>query len=203
MRIKTPLFYIQVDIIIIIFLFFVLIFKSVRDVFSSYLICYLFIVFHEASHVFVASILGEVIDTFYIRLCGVSVSFKKERFTTKTKDKKEKKYLIKQILIYVAGPISNMSLALIFNKIKLVFEINMFLGILNLIPIFPLDGYNILKNILIMRFSNNIVNKILKIINLFLLIIMSFLAIILLIFDLNPCFMFFIIYVIILTSFKA
>lgn len=203
MRIKTPLFYIQVDIIIIIFTFFVIFFKSVRDVLSSYMVCYLFILFHEASHVFVASLFGEVIDTFYIRLCGVSVAFKKERFTTKTKYKKEKMFLIKQILIYAAGPISNIVLALIFNNIKMVYDINMFLGILNLIPIIPLDGYNILKNTLLIMFSNSIVNKILKITNSCLLIIMLFLAIVLLFYTLNPCLLFFIIYVIILTSSKA
>ena len=33
----------------------------------------------------------------------------------------------------------------------MVFEINIFLAIVNLLPIYPLDGYNILKNILLLK----------------------------------------------------
>lgn len=203
MRIKTPLFYIHIDIMLIIFVFFSIFIKSIRDVFSSYIICYLFIVFHEASHIFVAAFFGKEIDTFYMRLCGVSVEFVKERFTINNKFKNSKIYLIKELMIYVAGPVSNIVLALIFHKIKMIYEINIFLGILNLIPIFPLDGYNLIKNILFIHFCDIKVIKVLNIINRCSKIIMLIIGIIILIYKCNPCLLFFLIYVIILDSSKV
>lgn len=89
---------------------------------------------------FVGAIFGFDIDQIKLSLSGVNVKFNKNITT---------EFNIKNILIYVAGPLSNYILALIFRKNELIFSTNIFLGTLNLLPIYPLDGYNILKIILL------------------------------------------------------
>ena len=129
---------------------------------SSFYMCYLFILFHELSHVFVGSIFGKKINELKLSISGVSVSFCKEKFSTKVE--KGKFCALKNILIYFAGPFSNLVLATIFHKINMIFEINIFLGIINLMPIYPLDGYHILDNILIVIKNISIKRAILSII---------------------------------------
>jgi len=57
---------------------------------------------------------------------------------------------IKKIIILLSGPISNFCISLFFYKFNTyfsekIFLINIFLGIFNLLPIYPLDGENILN----------------------------------------------------------
>lgn len=108
-----------------------------------YYICYLFILFHEMSHVFVGTLLGSEVEKIKLSMCGVSAKFKTKRYVSRPE-----KNSLYEVLIYLAGPVSNFIFALIFRNIKIVSEINIFLGLVNLIPIYPLDGFNILKNIL-------------------------------------------------------
>ena len=111
---------------------------------TSYFVCYLFIAFHELSHIIFASFFGYKIIRVKLSIAGVCVSFKENNNIT----------LFKKIIIYIAGPLSNICLAIIFYNVRFVCEINIFLAILNLMPIYPLDGYNILKSIL--EFTENI-----------------------------------------------
>lgn len=74
-------------------------------------------------------------------------------------DKMEKVSSIKQIIIYMMGPLSaliNLPWIIILFKVGIINEINYeklmivntLMALLNLMPIFPLDGYMILKGIL-------------------------------------------------------
>lgn len=67
------------------------------------------------------------------------------------------KNTINKIITYLAGPICNLALALIFYllnfKIEFV-ETNLILGILNLLPIMPLDGGRVLKEIIKFFYDN-------------------------------------------------
>lgn len=66
-----------------------------------------------------------------------------------------------KIVTYLAGPIMNICFAVIFTfvplgediKIKIVYT-NLLLAIFNLIPIIPLDGGKILKEMLVQRMGN-------------------------------------------------
>lgn len=198
MKIKTPLFDIKIDILFIVVMFIFFLSQKLRVFFSSFFICYMFIVFHEASHMFIGTILGKSIDTFNISLFGVSVSFNKIRYEVKRK--MNKNYYIKEILIYIAGPLSNFILAIIFKNIGIVFYINIFLGILNLIPVYPLDGYNILKNFLLIKFKEENVIKAINFVNYVFFSVLLILGIICLILIYNPSLILFLIYLIIIKN---
>ena len=141
MKLKVKNFNIYLDEMVLVFGILSLIFKGVRDYFENYFMCYLFIIFHELSHMFVASIFGIKTTKLSIRISGLSINLDK---TTQ----EGRKWL----LIFLAGPVSNLILAILFSNIQFICAINIALAIINLIPIYPLDGYNILKIILkIMR----------------------------------------------------
>lgn len=198
MKIKTPLFNIKIDILFLIVMFIFLLSTKIRNFFSSFFICYLFIIFHESCHMLVGVLLGKSVDTFNISLFGVSVSFLKPHYEINA-DIIDKKTCMKNIFIYIAGPVSNFLLAGIFNNIKIVFDINIFLGILNLIPIYPLDGYNILNNLLIIigKYDSQ---KIINIINYIFFVFLFILGILVLFLLYNPSLILFLIYLIIIKN---
>lgn len=138
MKIKTPYFIIEFEVIFLIVFFSFILSNEIRKVLFSFYICYLFIIFHELAHMLVASIFGKEIKIFKFRLAGVNVCFRNINSLNK----------YKEILIYLAGPLSNIILAIIFSYNKMIFEINLSFAIINLMPIYPLDGYNILLNML-------------------------------------------------------
>ena len=199
MKIKAPLFDIKIDILFLIVMFIFLLYSKVRIFFSSFFICYLFIVFHEASHMLVASIFGKSIESFNISLFGVSITFKREHYSISNKIT-DRGTCIKNILIYLAGPVSNFILAIIFEKIKIVFDINLFLCVVNLIPIYPLDGYNILKNILLFKYDEEKIEKIINIINYIFFIVLFILGALSIIVLYNPSLILFLIYILLIKN---
>lgn len=199
MKIKAPLFDIKIDILFLIVMFIFLLYSKLRIFFSSFFVCYLFIVFHEASHMLVASIFEKSIESFNISLFGVSITFKSEHYSISNKIT-DRGTCIKNILIYLAGPVSNFILAIIFEKIKIVFDINLFLCVVNLIPIYPLDGYNILKNILLFKYDEEKIEKIINIINYIFFIVLFILGALSIIVLYNPSLILFLIYILIIKN---
>ncbi len=165
MKLKTPYFEIEIENLFIIVSIILLLFSNFNSFFISFYTCYLFIIFHELAHIYIASIFGKDIEKLRFSLAGVCVYFSRKKYDI-CKKKVSKFDFIINILIYIAGPLSNFFLSIIFYNIKMIHEINLFLGLLNLIPIYPLDGYNILQNILfIIYFDNDICKKKINIIN--------------------------------------
>src|SRR5574344_1055067 len=192
MKIKTSFFYIKIDILFTLVMFIFLLSDKFRNFISSFFICYLFIFFHELSHIFVASLFGKEVDTLTLSLFGVNVLFISKHYDTSLEINN---YNIKEIIIYLAGPISNFLLGMLFFNIKFVFEINIFLGMLNLIPIYPLDGYNIIRELLV---KNKYKYKIIKVTSNLLIIILFLIGIIIFINNYNASIILFLIYLIIL-----
>ena len=143
MKIRTPFCHIEVEYLFLIFSFICVLSNRIRDYFISFYMCYLFIIFHELAHILVASILGKKLEVFKLSLSGVNAKFEREKY----KEKDNTTYW-SNVLIYFAGPFSNFILALVFHKNRFILETNLSLAIINIIPIYPLDGYNILKNTL-------------------------------------------------------
>lgn len=148
MKIKTAYFDIEIETLLFIVSLVSIFSVTFRETMKYYYLCYLFIIFHELSHVFIGSLLGKRVEKFSLCVSGVNAKFEDERYNLI----KNTNYLY-EIFMYTAGPISNLILALIFSTIPLIFEINIFLCLVNLIPIFPLDGYNIIRCILSIKKS--------------------------------------------------
>ena len=115
--------------------------------------------FHEIAHIFFYYIFKAKIDSVRILPYGISASF---RSTVKLSYKKETVALF-------AGPCFNLIVAvfcLIINSFLFVdgletfFLYNMAYFMMNIIPIFPLDGGRILRNLLLQRFSSDFALKI-------------------------------------------
>jgi len=144
LKVNEKVIYIEESVIIVLFV--CLLSKIAREYLANYYLCFLFIVFHELSHITVALFFGSSVKKINIKLCGLSVNLEK-----KFKGRKA-------ILVYLAGPIANIILAILFKNIKIVFEINICLALINLIPIKPLDGYNILREIFSKKFLKFVAN---------------------------------------------
>lgn len=182
--------------IVFLIVFLVFIFSNtIRKILFSFYMCYLFIIFHELAHLTITLLFGKEIENFKFSLSGVCIELKKKRFDLKG-NKRLKKENIEEIILYLAGPISNIILAYIFNNNKMICEINIAFAIINLLPIFPLDGYNILDNLLEL-FSTRLKKRevILEILSNILIFILFFVGIVQLLFLFNPSIIMFSFYV--------
>lgn len=138
MIIKRKGFFVEIEDLLIIILISFLFSDKIKLFLMSYFVCYLFMIFHESSHILFATIFNKKIKKIKLSVAGVCVIFSNN----------DELNILKEIIIYIAGPLSNLCLALMFKNIRFIFETNIFLCVLNLLPIYPLDGYNIIKIIL-------------------------------------------------------
>ena len=116
-----------------------------------YLIFLISILIHEFSHILVGIFFGYKVKNFKFLPFGAYIEFKEHY--------KIKKQILKNCIIYLMGPISNFLISLIFvfynfKYSEQIVYINFILGIFNLLPIIPLDGSKILREILINFFDN-------------------------------------------------
>lgn len=126
--------------IILVFILF-LIFNNI----STYLIFIIFIAIHEISHMIAGIVIGGKPKKISVNPFGLSLEFYyygKDSFLYK-------------IFFYLSGPISNLLIAIIFYYLKNynfyrneIIYTNLAICFFNLIPILPLDGGKILKEIL-------------------------------------------------------
>lgn len=124
--------------------FFILGFKA------KIFLAFLFIIIHEFCHYLVAIKVGARVDNFKVHPLGTTIEISEyDELSPK-----------EEILICIAGPVVNLVLAGIFfiaknyyggGFINNCFEINLILGLFNLLPAFPLDGSRIIRAILSTR----------------------------------------------------
>lgn len=146
MKFNTKI-HIEIDNTLIFIILTTIIFKEVFIFFYYYFISYFFIVVHEFTHIFMAKILGINTNKIYFKLGGMCANI-----VNYTESK------IKNVIILLSGPLSNLFIALIFINNEYIYKINMIFFIMNLIPLNPLDGYNLLNIIN----KNSIVNYIIS-----------------------------------------
>ncbi len=126
-----------------------------------YCLCLLFALIHELGHVLVARILGNKLLKFKIMPLGFSIFLQPNIEDYNQKIKKGNMYVLKNLIISIAGPITNIIIFLVtfFLPIELMLKekiiyINAIIAIFNLIPMYPLDGSKILQNALKLFCSN-------------------------------------------------
>ena len=104
-----------------------------------YIIFIISITFHEIGHIVMSKILKVKIDKPRFNFFGYSSKMNNDKFLYK-------------VIVLLSGPIINFIFSGIVYNLKIdynlrmaIFYMNLFLGIVNLFPILPLDGGNILK----------------------------------------------------------
>ena len=167
---------IKIDIYLIISMMFLMFFRQI----DSFIIFYIFIFLHELIHIIVALLLRiKVIELVFLPF-GVNAKFE---FGNNR---------IKEIIVASAGPLFSLFIAIFYKKFMIQ---NLFIFIVNILPIFPLDGGRIVKNVLILIFGVKKGVKIYKVLLRMVCIVLIILNIIVIVFLKSYNFIFFTLYV--------
>lgn len=135
---------------------FVAIFIVTKQI-EIYGIIMLFSIFHELGHMLAGILLGFKPSVLEIMPFGLSIGFEGKADYYNKKIRNGTLLNIKKMIIAMSGPFVNLIFILIFitssisflgMKTELIVYANIIIGIFNLIPIYPLDGGRIAKNIL-------------------------------------------------------
>lgn len=116
---------------------------------GSVFFCLLSGIIHEAGHLTVLLLSREKPKDIYITPFGMRIERREENLTK----------ISREILCAFAGPLVNI-LAWIVFKGSDFSEINLTIGLFNLLPCEPLDGNKILENFLKLKFSQEATDKI-------------------------------------------
>lgn len=155
---------------------FVILFCLTKQI-EIYILLMIFAILHELGHLLAGIILNLKPKRIEINSFGLAITFEGigENFNGRVNQKK--------IAIALAGPLVNLIIIFLAMLIPLgdykilVIYANLILLLLNLLPIYPLDGGRILKNVLHMKFgywvSCKISNKVSNIITILLTIVAS------------------------------
>lgn len=127
---------------------FLLIFSLYTGYFDKLLIFFLCLIFHELGHIIFIIIYNIKIKKIYLYAYGFTMKLDDIKFDNIKKNQK--------ILVFSGGILINLFLFIIFYKNDFG-ENNLLLFSFNLLPIYPLDGYNILKQFINNTLLNNIV----------------------------------------------
>lgn len=141
---------IKIDLKILIFL---LIFHFTNQI-KTYILLMIFACIHELGHLLIGLILGFKPTSIEIKPIGFSVIFLNSIEDYNNKVLKGNVLEVKKILVYLAGPLINIFLAIIIYFINIkgtiglqLIYINFLIAFFNLLPIYPLDGGRIVKSV--------------------------------------------------------
>lgn len=136
------------NIVINVFILFIFVIYFIYGYILEIIIMMMSILIHEFSHITIARLYGVEINEVEMFPFGGIARYKNIRLTSPKEE----------ILICIAGPLSNLIIILFFILLKnfqfnicivnYIVEVNTLIFILNILPIFPLDGGKILRSIL-------------------------------------------------------
>ena len=144
---------IKIDLKIFVFM---IIFFITRQI-EIYGLLMLFAFLHELGHLFAGILLGFKPKSLSFNPLGLSINFWVNTTDYNKKILKGNLLAIKKLVIALSGPMVNFILVIIFLildksffgfRVEFLVYSNILIGIFNLIPIYPLDGGRIIKNVL-------------------------------------------------------
>ena len=148
--------HIKLDFKIFLFICIFLLTKKIE----TYALLMLFGLIHEIGHLICGIVLGLKPDSIKIMPLGFKLLFKTKYKDYNKKVKNGTMISIKRIIIYFAGPLTNIIIAIIFGLFIIdqknlpdfirteVIYCNLLIATFNLIPIYPLDGGKIIHEII-------------------------------------------------------
>ena len=125
--------------------------------YETYIYLMIFAMLHELGHMLMGIFLGVKPKSLKIMPIGFSVSFMldSENYNEESKEFKTDNFAffksnilsIKKLMIALAGPAVNLICIIFFKNTTIVYT-NILILIFNVLPIYPLDGGRILKNLM-------------------------------------------------------
>lgn len=137
MKIKVDLFF-----------FVAIIFFFISKKIEIYLLTMFFIILHEIGHLVLALIFKNKVNEIKVFFLGCSIKINKLSDLNIERNQKE---IINDLLIFLAGPFINILIIIFSYMYKLdtrIIYINLSILLFNLIPIYPLDGGRIIRDII-------------------------------------------------------
>lgn len=139
---------------------------------EMFVIFYVSILLHEIAHIIVALLLKVDVIELNLMPFGVSAIYS------------DNINAIKEVIISLAGPIMSLVLS-IYSKDSFISSVNIIIMILNLMPIYPLDGGRIQKNYFVHKYKYKKGIKISQMVSDLFIIILFVLSIILIVYFKN------------------
>ena len=172
---------IKIDLKIFLFLFLFLLTSQVE----MYIILMIFAIIHELGHLIAGLILKFKPEEIKLTPVGLQIKFKVYKENSE-KIKEARVLNIKKAIISLAGPLTNLIIAIIliiigkFNiniQTKYIYQIiiyaNLLIAMFNLIPIYPMDGGRFLNELLKIAIGNKKAYKITYIVSKTILILLT------------------------------
>lgn len=147
-----------------IFIFFILFYLTNQIQIYALIMC--FAIVHELGHLLTGIILGFKPNKIELTPFGLSIGFKVNLKDYNKKIKRANAIEEKRIIIAMAGPVVNLLIIFIIDKLNIdiyekimIIYSNLLLVLFNTLPILPLDGGRILKGILHIYLGKNKAEK--------------------------------------------
>ena len=176
---------IKIDLKIFLFIFLFLITSQIE----MYILLMIFAIIHELGHVLAGLILKFKPKEIRLTPVGLQVSFSIDSIEYNEKVNRAKVLNIKKALIALAGPLTNLFISssiilfgMLYKEIQytyiyqIVIYANLLIALFNLIPIYPMDGGRVLKEVLQIILGKKKAYKITYIISKTVLILLTMLS---------------------------